>query len=82
MVNSPIVLLKNGEEIHNRSLLGNHFGDAKGRSVLFDNLPKVRKLKKHKFVYWFDKSAREVFMLKQPQSRGRAGKIPTHALQS
>lgn len=82
LVKSPIILLENGKEIHNRSLLGNHFSGAKGRDSRFDTLPRVEKLPKHKFVYWFDKSAREVFMLKRSLSSKRGGKIPTHALHS
>lgn len=62
----------NGKTVHRKTI------HTKYRSIV--GLPKSKSTWKHKFVYWFDKSAREVFMLKRSLSSERGGKIPTHAL--
>lgn len=70
---SPInMTILNGKKIHNKTI-HETFGTRAG-------LPAITVRGKHKFCYWLDKSAREVFMQKRLLSSKRGGKIPTHAL--
>lgn len=81
-IKSSDTLLLNGKEIHNRSLCASNSTVIRDENPIRHILPNKKKLPKHKFVYWFDKSAREVFMQKRLLSSKRGGTIPTHALHS
>lgn len=81
-VKSKDVFLLNGKILQDRTVNGSHFNRVGGSHPLKNIMPKQKQLGKNKFVYWFDKSAREVFMQKHLLSSKRGGTIPTHALHS